>query len=97
MMNDWNQNGKNDSEDKAVFHTEITESKEQNKNSNSNSDEGGYSILADWIINVVCALILYFIYAAEIEINSFTAIVSLICFVKIALSLFVLFISATSR
>lgn len=96
-MNDWNQNEKNDSEDKAVFHTEITESNEQNKNVKSNNDDGGYSILADWIINVVCVLILYFIYSLEIEINSFTAIICLICFVKIALSLFVLFISATSR
>ena len=96
-MNDWNQNGKRDSGDKAIFHTEVSGSDEQKNIPATNLNDGEYSILVDWIINGVCALILFFIFGAEIEINSFTAIVSLTCLVKIGWSLFVWFINATSR
>ena len=95
-MNDWNQNGKRDSGDKTIFHTEVSRSDEQKNNPNTNVSDGEYSILADWIINGVCALILFFIFGAEIEINSFTAIISLVCFVKIGWSLFVAFVNFTS-
>ena len=96
-MNDLNQNNKLDNGDKTIFHTEILESTEQIRNSTTNSSDGDYSILADLIINGVCALILFFIFGAEIEINSFTAIICLICLIKIGCSLFVWFINATSR
>lgn len=96
-MNDWNQNGKNDAEDKAVFHEEISPNKSLKKTETSQTKENEHSFLADLIINGICALILFFIFGAENEINSFTAIISLICLVKIGWSLFVLFINATSR
>ena len=96
-MNDWNQNGKHDNGDKTIFHTEVSENNEKKDTHTTNGSDGEYTFLADLIINGVCALILFFIFGTEIEINSFTAIVSLICMVKIGWSLFVWFINATSR
>ena len=96
-MNDWNQNGKFDNEDKTIFHSEVSEKNDSNKAQHNKSINVDESVLADWIINGVCALIVLFIFKADIKINGFTAIVSLSCFLKIGWSLFVLFINATSR
>lgn len=96
-MNDWNQNGKYDSGDKTIFHTEVAEKNNPNNTQhNQFNDEEGI-VLVDWIINGVCFLILAVLIGSEIKVNAFTALLSLGCMVKIGWSLFVLFINATSR
>ena len=96
-MNDWNQNKKIDNEDKTIFHTEISEGNNQKNIQTTNNCESEYSVLTDLIINGVCALILFFIIGADVEINGVTAIISLVCLAKIGWSLFVWFINVTSR
>lgn len=96
-MNDWNQDGRIDDRDKTAFHNNVLENKDlkSGEHAHTNGDEEG--ILGDLIINGICALILFFIFGADVQMNSFVAIVSLICLVKIGWSLFVLFINATSK
>lgn len=96
-MNDWNQNGKRDSGDKTIFHTEVSEKDSKTNRSVNRYDGVDGSVLVDLIVNGVCVLILSIIFSGDVNMNSFTAIISLICLAKIGWSLFVLFINLTSR
>jgi len=93
-MKDYNNNGKIDGQDKALFHNEVQKESTTNNTNYNISPEIGERIVG-WIINGVCLLTLSFIVSLGV-VNTFTALLSLVCLARLGWSLFVAFINFTS-
>lgn len=77
---DWNNDGKHDWKDDAIFHN-VIDSNEKDKSNNTNS--GGKSTLSagqgGWVSTIVSLAYLSVLLPGDIPINGFTMFIGLIC------------------
>lgn len=77
---DWNNDGKHDWKDDAIFHNGI-DSCEKNESNNTHSGRGSSSSTGQggWISTIVALAYLSVLLPGDIPINGFTMIIGLIC------------------
>ena len=94
-MFDWNNDGKVDWHDDALFH-EVIDKEHESKNTvtpprRSSTSSQSTSTASKWIINGICALCIYVVYqlyCGGVPINGFSALLCLGCAIRLVYSLF---------
>ena len=77
---DWNNDGKHDWKDDAIFHN-VIDSGEKDKSNNAHSSRGSTSSAGQggWISTIVSLAYLSVLLPGDIPINGFTMFIGLIC------------------